>query len=454
MKRQVVITGLGVVSAIGQDVETFWSNCLEAKTNTSTIPEHWHQYADYRSQVWSPLPAVDYTQYGITRLEQKQLDESSLIALACAFQALDSAELRYIQVDKKRNKYKIESVDSERFGVFAGTGIGGISSFTSSFANHVLIRQKRLLSESISALEKTHDVEPLKEIVEKFICSERFNPFSVSMAMPNACSANLGIKLGLFGSTNTYCAACASGTVAIGQGFKSVSAGEHDIALVGGVDYLYDDYGALFYSFDTLRALASGQTDPDKANRPFDVDRSGFLFSQGGGAFLLIEELEHAQSRGATILGELLGYAETSDGHNIMMIEKTGYQLKQMIKKALDDAKLSEKDIDYINSHGTGTQLNDEAETMIIEDLFGRDVLINSTKSLVGHTLGASGAIEAVVTVLSILKKTTHICRNLDEPMRDLNFVRRAKPCSIKNAISESFGFGGHNAVLVFGEFG
>lgn len=452
MRRRVVITGLGVISAIGQDVQTFWANCLAAKPNTSTIPDHWGHYADYRSQIWSPLPAVDYSKYGIGRLELKQLDESSLIALACAFQALDSAGLSYRQVDKKRNTYALESVDSEKFGVFTGTGIGGVSTFASSFSNHLLFRQRRLLSESISALEKSNHVDRLKEINENLQCPNRFNPFSVSMTMPNACAANLAIRFGIFGGNNTYCAACASGTVAIGHGFKSVRSGEHDIALVGGVEYLYDDYGVLFSSFDTVRALTSGHPDPDKANRPFDTDRSGFLFSQGGGAFLLIEELEHARRRSAPIYGELLGYAETCDGYNIMMIEKSGRQIKRMIGKALKDAELTEKDIDYINSHGTGTQLNDETETNIIEHIFGKNVLINSTKSLIGHTLGASGAIEALATVLSVQNKTTHICRNLDHPIKDLNFVTSVKPYPIKTAISESFGFGGHNAVLVIGE--
>lgn len=453
MKRRVVITGLGVLTAIGQDVEAFWSNSLAAKTCVSAIPEQWHQYADFNSQIWSPLPPVDYSRYGITRLEQKQLDTSSLIALACAFQALDSAGLQYGQVDKKRNTYAIESIDSEKFGVFMGTGIGGLSTFASAFSHQALIRQKEAVSELISEWENTMDVARLRGILERLLCPKRFNPFGVAMTMPNACSGNIGIKFGLVGSNNTYCAACASGTVAIGHGFKSVQSGEHDLALVGGVEYLYDDYGAIFTGFDTVRALASGPEAPDKANRPFDVNRSGFLFSEGGGAALLIEELERAKGRGAAIFGELLGYGETSDGYNIMMIEKSGHNIKRMIKKALVDSALSVKDIDYVNSHGTGTQLNDETETDVIESMFGKDVLVNSTKSLIGHTLGASGAIEAIVTVLSILNQTTHVNRNLEYPMKDLNFVTQADSYSIKNAISQSFGFGGHNAVLVIGEY-
>jgi 3-oxoacyl-[acyl-carrier-protein] synthase II len=286
----------------------------------------------------------------------------------------------------------------------------------------------------------------------KMLCPRRSNPFGVAMTMPNACSGNLGIKFKLLGSNNTFCAACASGTVAIGYAFKAVRSGELDLALAGGVEYLYDDYGATFSGFDTVRALAGNNEDPEKANRPFDKDRSGFLFSEGGGAVLVIEELEHARRRGARIYAEILGYAETCDGYNIMMMESSGYNIARMITQALADAGVSEKEVDYINSHGTGTVLNDETETRVIETVFGKKVLINSTKSLIGHTLGASGAIEAVVTTLSIYHKTTHPCRNLDNPMRDLNFVTKVASYPIRRAISQSFGFGGHNAVLVLGE--
>jgi 3-oxoacyl-[acyl-carrier-protein] synthase II len=453
MDKRVVITGLGVITAIGHDTKTFWSNCLEAKTRVERIPEHWFHYSDFNSEIWSPLPPVDYSVYEITRLEQKQMDDSSLIAIGCAFQALDSAGLTYTKVDKKRNTYAIADVDNERFGVFMGTGIGGLSTFCSCFSYQMLTRQKETLSKSIASLEKDRNVEPLKALLERLLSPKRWNPFAVSMTMPNACSGNLGIKFKLCGSNNTFCAACASGSVAIGYGYKSIKSGEHNLVLAGGAEYLFDDYGGVFQGFDAVRALVNGALDPDRANRPFDQDRSGFLFSQGGGAVLVLEELEHARKRGARIIAEIVGYAETCDGFNIMMMESSGHNIIRMIGQALADAGISEKDVDYINSHGTGTQLNDETETSIIETVFGKGVLINSTKSLIGHTLGASGAIEAAVTALSIRDKTTHVCRNLENPMRDLNFVTEVAPYPIKTAISQSFGFGGHNAVLVIGEY-
>lgn len=452
MKRHVVITGLGVITAIGQDVETFWSNCTAGKTCVERIPEQWFRYGDFNSHIWSPLPRVDYSRYGISRIETKQLDNTTLITLACSFQALDSAGLEYAQVDKKRNTYAIKAVNPERFGVFMGTGIGGVSSFTQSFSHQVLHRTKTSLIQLIKDMGDDPSAKSLEDILPTMISPKRFNPFGVSMAMPNACSGNPAIKFGLYGSNLTYCSACASGTVAIGHGFKAVSSGEVDICLVGGVEYLSDSYGTFFLGFDAVRALAVGNDDPDKANRPFDTDRTGFLFSEGGGAVLVIEDLEHARARGAEIIAEITGYAETCDGYNIMMMEKNGTQITRMITQALADAGITTRDVDYINAHGTGTPLNDETETHIIETLFGREVLINSTKSLLGHTLGASGAIEAVVTALSIKDKTTHICKNLDNPMKELNFVTKACPYPIRNAISQSFGFGGHNAVLVMGE--
>jgi 3-oxoacyl-[acyl-carrier-protein] synthase II len=373
--------------------------------------------------------------------------------MACAFQALDSAELEYTRVDKRRNTYSIGSVRGERCGVFMGTGIGGLTSFATSFSYQVLNRQKASLAKSIALLKQNENVGPLEDILNKMLSPKRYNLFGVSMTMPNAVSGNLGIKFKLNGGNNTFCAACASGTVAIGYGYKAVRSGEVDLALVGGVEYLHDEYGSVFFGFDTVRALASGHEDPDKANRPFDEDRSGFLFSEGGGAILVIEDLEHAEKRGARIYAEILGYAESCDGHSIMVMESSGHQISRVIEQVLADAGVSEKEIDYINSHGTGTQLNDEIETEIIEKIFGKEVLINSTKSLIGHTFGGSGAIEAVVTALSIYQKTTHVCRNLDKPMRDLNFVTKVDSFPIDTAISQSFGFGGHNAVLLLREY-
>lgn len=453
MRRRVVITGLGVISAIGQNPDEFWKNCLEAKSRVERIPDPWLYYGDFHSQIWSPLPAVDYSPYGISRIEEKQLDPSSLIAIACAFQALDSASLEYAKTDHKRNTYSLTTLDKERAGVFMGTGIGGLGTFASCYSYHLLLRQKEALVKAGAQLGD-HPVRGiLNQVRDRMIYPRRFNPFGVAMTMPNACSANLGIKFNLYGCNNTYCAACASGTVAIGHGFKAVRCGELDVALVGGVEHLSDEYGGIFQGFDAVRALATANEDPDKANRPFDRDRTGFLFSEGGGAVFVIESLERAQKRGAKILAEIAGYGETCDGFNIMMMESSGGQITRMLRLAFADAGISAQEIDYINAHGTGTRLNDETETAVIEQVFGKKVLINSTKSLIGHTLGASGAIEALVTALSIHHKTTHVCRNLDHPIADLNFVTKVDAYPIRFGLSQSFGFGGHNAALILREY-
>jgi len=452
MRKRVVITGWGVISAIGQNPDEFWKGCLEAKTRVERIPEHWLHYGDFHSQIFSSLPPIDYSSYGIGRIEEKQLDPTSLIAIACSFQALDSAGLKYTTRDHKRNTYSVSSLDKDRTGVFMGTGIGGLTTFASCYSYQVLLRQKEMLAKASTQLADHPVREILKQVQDRMLYPKRWNPFAVAMTMPNACSANAAIKFNLCGSNNAYSAACASGTVAIGYGFKAVRSGELDAALVGGVEYLRDDYGGVFTGFDAVRALASDNDHPDKANRPFDKDRSGFLFSEGGGAVFVIEDLEHARSRGARIYAEIIGYGETCDGFNIMMMESSGTQITRMLELAFADAGISAAEIDYINSHGTGTRLNDETETGVIEKVFGNRVLINSTKSLVGHTLGASGAIEALVTALSIHHKTTHVCRNLENPMKDLNFVTKVDSYPIRTGLSQSFGFGGHNAVLILRE--
>lgn len=443
------------MTSIGENVRDFWANCLEGKARIEDIPQHWHNYADFNSRLWSPLPEIAFEQCGISRIEEKQLDKSSLIAIGCAFQALDSAKLPLEKQEQRRNTFTVPSINKERAGVFIGTGIGGIKTLSECFAYQSIARQKEALSALLSRTKGPglKDSEQLDEIVKRLLIPKRFNPFAVSMIMPNACSGNLGIKFDFRGSNNTFCAACASGTVAIGYGFKAIRSCEIDIALAGGSEYLYDEYGGIFYGFDVVKALTRNNETPEKANCPFDRMHSGFLFSEGGGAVFVIEELGHALRRGAPIIAEIIGYAETCDAHNIMMMQSSGRNILRMIGQVLEDGGISEKEVDYLNTHGTGTVLNDETEARVIEGAFGRDVLVNSTKSLLGHTLGASGAIEAVVAALSIKYKTTHICKNLEDPIADLNFVTKVDAYPIKTALTQSFGFGGHNAALLLREY-
>jgi 3-oxoacyl-[acyl-carrier-protein] synthase II len=224
------------------------------------------------------------------------------------------------------------------------------------------------------------------------------------------------------------------------------------MALSGGTEYLGDESGSIFRGFDIVGTLARENGDRHKACRPFDKQRSGFLFNEGAAAALILEERNHALKRGAHIIGEITGFSETCDASNIMCIDSNSVHVRKAILSALEEAALPTGEVDYVNTHGTGTVVNDDAEAAIITDIFGTRPLVNTTKSLLGHSIGASGAIEAIVTLLSIKNHVTHTCNNLEEPISDINFVTEAKECEIRNGLSQSFGFGGHNAALVFRE--
>jgi 3-oxoacyl-[acyl-carrier-protein] synthase II len=299
----------------------------------------------------------------------------------------------------------------------------------------------------------SNDSKVLQGIIERMKHGIRFNPFEVSMVMPNAPGAAVGIKYTLTGPNETYSVACASGTVAVGNAFRAVRDERVDMAISGGCEYFGDEYGHIFRSFDVSGTLVRDCADPESANRPFDENRSGFLFSQGGAAVLILEELEHAKRRGATIMAELVGFAETFDAHSIMSLAPGGQQIERMIHATLEDANMSPKDVDYVNAHGTGTKNNDQTEAEVINRVFGKSVRVNSTKSLLGHTIGASGAFEALVAALTLRDGRTHISKNLENPVLDLNFVRSVESFEPRVALSQSFAFGGHNAAIILRKY-
>jgi 3-oxoacyl-[acyl-carrier-protein] synthase II len=270
------------------------------------------------------------------------------------------------------------------------------------------------------------------------------------MTMPNAPAGNLAIKLGLHGPSRTFTAACASATVALGQAFRAIRDGECDAVVGGGTEYLADPAGCCFRAFDALGALAHGELPPERINRPFDEKRTGFLFAEGGCAVLVLEELALARRRGATPLAELVGYGESCDAHDVVALDPAGEQIRRALGDCLEDAALDAADVGYVNAHGTGTPGNDPVEAEALAELFGSGAAVSSTKSLLGHTLGASGALEAVATVLSLRDGVVHPSRNLDSPIAPLRFVTRATPLPLRHALSQSFAFGGQNAVLAF----
>jgi 3-oxoacyl-[acyl-carrier-protein] synthase II len=453
MNRRVVITGAGVISSVGFGVDEFWRHCLQAKSVVTPVPSHWNRYADLHSRVWSPLPDIDFESSGITRIERLQLDPVSVFAIEAAHEALGRAGYTLRAAAGKSRTFIISDIDPSRFGVYLGTGIGGAYSFLHNHAHHLYERPRAIIVDYAKKRAPAENQQVLSDIATFMMHGPRFNPFVVSMLMPNAVSAAVGIKFSLTGPNLTYCVACASGTVAVGNAYRAVRDGHVDVAVSGGSEYLADDHGAILRGFDVAGTLVRDYTDPETANRPFDRDRSGFLFSQGGAAVLVLEELEHARRRGVTPIAEVVGFAETFDAHSMMSLAPGGEQIERMIRAALADADLTPRDVDYVNAHGTGTKNNDQTEAEVIDRVFGQSVRVNSTKSLIGHTIGASGAIEALVTALSLRDGMTHVCKNLVDPVIDLNFVRVVERFDPSVGLSQSFAFGGHNAAVVLRRF-
>jgi 3-oxoacyl-[acyl-carrier-protein] synthase II len=417
MKRRAVITGGGAVSAIGIGVEQFWRSCLEGRSVVAAIPDAWDRYAELHSRLWSPLPEIDFEALGIVRTERLQLDPFAMLALAAAREALHNAGLGFLPAQRPR-AFTIAGEDAARIGVFLGTGIGGAYTF---LHNHSLHLSR----------------------------GPRYNPFVVSMLMPNAGSAVIANRFSIHGPNATYCVACASGSVAIGNAYRAVRDGQVELAVTGGSEFLNDEHGHIFRGFDVAGTLVRDCADAQAANRPFDQRRSGFLFSQGGAAVLVLEELDHALGRGASIMAEMIGFAETFDAYSMMSLAPDGAQIERVIRAGLADAGLEAAAVDYVNAHGTGTRNNDEIESGIVERVFGSSVPVNSTKSLLGHTIGASGAFEALVTALTLRDGKTHINKNLQTPCSGLNYVRSVQVFEPRVGLSQSFAFGGHNAALV-----
>jgi len=449
MNRRVVITGAGVISPIGIGVDEFWRQCLQAKSVVAPVPAEWDRYATLRSRLLAPLPDFDSESFGVSRTERLQLDPMTVMVLGAAREALERAGFSLVPGAAGSRSFTLSALDVERTGVYIGTGIGGMYSFLHNHAHQLFQRVRLALKSYADEHAPTEGRAALDDALAMMAHGSRFHPFVASMYMPNAASAAVGVKFAITGPNVTYGMACTAGTVATGHAYRAVRGGQVDAALTGGGEYLYDEHGHNFRAFDVAGTLVRDCADPQTANRPFDQKRSGFLFSQGGAAVLVLEELEHARRRGATILAEIIGYAETFDAYSMMSMPAGGEQVERMMRLALADAGVAADEVDYLNAHGTGTEINDRVEAEAIERVFGKRVLVNTTKSLLGHTIGASGAIEAVVTALSLREGTTHVCKNLETPVRDLNFVRTVGKHDLRVGLSQSFAFGGHNAAVV-----
>ena len=443
-KKKVVITGIGIVSALGNELNAFWEACLDGKTVVEPVPEHWLNYYEPKSKVWSPLTLPDYSLYKLRKSDILSYDIAALNAIVAADDALAIANIEKQIFDERSGRFHINNVNSDRAGVFIGTGLGCI---TSTFQNYVPHLMSGIQNELAALASGGHSESA--ELLRNLETQPRVNPLASCKSMANAISAILSIRYGFRGQNDTSIAACAAGTVAISRAFNSIRHGELDLAIAGGSEYYGDQAAGVFMAFDRLNALVKPQFEASIANRPFDKNRSGFLFSQGAACMLFLESEEHALRREVKPIAQIVGTANTSDAYSLVSISPSDNAIDRMIRWALEDAGITPEQVTYVNAHGTSTEQNDKIEARIIEEIFGSRITVNSTKSLLGHTIGAAGAIEAAVTAMSIADQAVHPSINLDEPISSLNFALSKKSLSIDYALTHNFGFGGHNSGLV-----
>jgi len=411
-RRRVVITGLGCVTALGDEPDALFEALCTGKSGVSAIDSF--DASAYPVHIAGCVRDFDITRY-VDKRESRRMDRFTQFALGAASQALEDCGL---ELDKE-NPYRV--------GAIVGTGIGGL---------HEIEEQH------IKLLNKG----PAK-----------VSPFCVPRLMANAACGNIAIKYGLRGPNFCVASACASSNHAIGEAFCNVAYGRSEVQVTGGSESAVSPIGLA--SFCAARSLSLKNDTPQSASRPFDRDRDGFVLAEGAG-ILILEELEHAQKRGARIYAELLGYSATDDGHHITAPLSDGAGAAEAMRLALADAEINTEQVDYINAHGTGTELNDLAESAAIRDVFGAhayQLSISSTKSCLGHMLGATGAVELIACVQAIKHSTLPPTINLDNVDErcdtKLDFVPlTAKAKSVNYAISNSLGFGGHNSCLVVGK--
>ena len=430
------------MSSIGCDIDSFWTRLIAGAAEVAEIPPRWRQFYKPASHTWSPLMEPNYAASGLSKTDRLLLSKAAQIGLLAARQA--AAQAHWAQEATTAPAPRIAFYD--RAGVFIGTGLGGAPAPLDNYAAHLLSGFRPQLSDHV----QQHPDDTLAgALLTGLLNHPRVNPMVFCQTMPNALAAQISIQFGVRGSVDTTCAACTSGTIALGKAFRAIQRGELDVALAGGIEHLGDRAGGVFMGFDRLGALAKPYREIGSENRPFDADRSGFLFSEGGAAIAFLESETSLKSRGQRAIAEIIGYAESHDAHSIAAISEDQNAITPMLRKALLDANLEASDIDYINAHGTGTQLNDQIEARIIERMFGARPLINSTKSILGHTVGAAGAFEFIVAALSLQRQAVHPCLNLENPITDLNFSIAGGAATLQTALTQNFGFGGHNAALV-----
>ena len=408
-KRRVVVTGLGTVCPVGNDVETMWENI---KNGVCGIDEITHfDTTDFKVKLAGEIKNLNVEDY-INKKEAKRLDRFSQLAMIASKQAYEDARLNP------------EEIDANRFGVILSSGIGGLETIE---------------NEKEKGLKKGY---------------ERVSPFFIPMAIGNLAAGNVAIMLGAKGACLDIVTACAAGTNSIGEAFKYVRDGYADIMLTGGAEASITPLG--IGCFSSMKALSTA-TDKNRASIPFDAERNGFVMGEGAGA-LVLEEYEHAKKRGATIYAEIIGYGVSCDAFHMTAPDAEANGAAACFKMALNDAQISADDIDYINAHGTSTPLNDKLETLGVKKVFGEDtkVMLSSTKGNTGHLLGAAGAVEAIITVKSLQDGFVPGTINYSQPDPECNLdivPNQGRKQDIQYAMSNSLGFGGHNACIVLKKY-
>ena len=410
MEKRVVITGMGAITPIGKDLKESWEGIKEKRCGIDNITLF--DASDFKTSLAAEVKEYNLTDYFEVK-QAKRLDRSSQFAIIAAREAF------------KDSNITPDNTDFERVGVFMSTGIGGMKTIQDQCEANFL---------------KGHN---------------RVSPMFIPMAIANMPSGNVAIDLGVKGASMSIVTACASSTHAIGEAYKTIKLGQEDIVIAGGTEASICEIGIA--GFENMKALSSSQ-DKTRASIPFDKERNGFVMGEGAGA-LIIEDLEHAKKRGAKIYAEIIGYGATSDSYHITSPAPEGEGGARAMIRAIENANIKPEDIDYINAHGTSTHLNDSCETMAIKTALkdaSKNVMVSSTKGNTGHLLGAAGAVEAIFAVKAIEDKLVPPTINYKEKDEecDLDIVPNIPvKQDIKVAISNSLGFGGHNATIVLKKF-
>ncbi len=407
MRRKVVVTGVGMISPLGTGTEKTWKGLLDGRSGIRKITQF--DSTGFPCQIAGEVQDFEVDRF-IEIKEQKKMDRFIHLGIAAAIMAMDDSKL------------KITNDNAERVGVIVGSGMGGLSS-----------------------IERYHSV-----ILEKG--PKKVTPFFIPMVIINLAAGQIAIRCGVKGPNSAVATACASGTHSIGDAFRIIQRGEVDAMIAGGTEAVISPLGV--GGFTAMRALSTRNNEPERASRPFDKDRDGFVIGEGAG-ILILEEMEHAVNRGARIYAELIGYGMTGDAYHFTTPSPNGEGAARCMQAALMDSGIKPEEVNYINAHGTSTKYNDELETAAIKKVFGKhayELAVSSTKSMTGHLLGASGGLEGVITVLSIFNDIAPPTINLEnpDPKCDLDYVpHKARLMDISAAMSNSFGFGGTNASIV-----